>query len=1252
MRHVPWHVKGVRPEAREVARDAARRSGLSVGEWLNSIIIDADANADAEAEPVAAAAPSRRETRGDVQSIGGADVRFAAIGRQIDKMKRRIDDLLRAGNGRTAAPLPSDSSPAHLADAIMRIDRELQGLRRNGGHALADGVDEAFAEISARQQALDAEYAEPHAAGTSIAGPPAVDLGVIELQLRDITERINGLQGSCRADGIAAALARSAEDTAPRQAIEGMEKELRRLASRLDAAEPPPQLDRIVDSMRHDLADISRRIDTLPQRGAAPIEDRIRALSDQVAKLAVPPRAEDIASALRSDFADIRAALRHASAQPNGAAIEEQVRALAQDVAKLHPPLRAADVADAVRRDLADVSAALHNAMPTSALAALEQEVRSLNARIEANRMSQPDSPALADLERADLERALADISERLGAMTPAEDLATLNETIKELSRKADAIASDHAAPDLLRQLEQAIAALHGLASQVASQDAVAALSRDIQGLAERIDRGSRQEPDIMSALERRLAEMTDVLGRTHAPSGPVIPADFDTVIKRLADRLEAIQIPTVDPATLKNLEQRVAGLADKLDASQDRLGRIDLVERGMGEVAEQLKELRAQNEKKLQDIQHQLVTTTAEAISAPAEAIRRDVATLKEIHSSADRRTQDTFEAVYSTIEQVADRLAAIEQNFGERKSASAPAPAGPEPVGLSPVTIADAPAIVPSAAPIPDRAAAAVTQFPPAIQLRPSKPAPDPASKSPAPAPTAPIAPIAPAAGGRVMSDLPPDAPLEPGSGARRVRMVANAIDRIAASEAANAAAAGAKPPEPASPARANFVAAARRAAQAVASEHADAATVRGERAAPTPTGKSRATLAQRMGSRVKSVFLFISVILIVLGALRLALDLFHEPEGPASDPPAPADAVPPTSPQQQLPADAPRPGKGAGLTAPMPITRNATGFAGTTTLGQGPASGVLRDFAFPVTAPRSVLAGPLGPASTPAAAPAPVTAPVEPAALATTGSVPAPASSPQVPQGHDTAMSAEPQPTAPREPPRDLTTDALPATIGSKALIAAATAGEPGASYEIASRYAEGRNVPQDLALAAAWFERATRSGMAPAQFRLGSMYEKGLGLKRDLQEARRLYLAAADRGNAKAMHNLAVLYAEGIDGKPDYPAAAQWFRKAAGYGVVDSQYNLAILYARGVGIGQSLAESYKWFALAAKGGDKDASKKRDDIASRLEPRQLEAAKQAVEAFVAEHQPEEANATKAPPGGWDQVVAAAPTKPKAGR
>ena len=36
---VPWSVKGIRPEARETTREAARRSGVSLGEWLNSVIL-------------------------------------------------------------------------------------------------------------------------------------------------------------------------------------------------------------------------------------------------------------------------------------------------------------------------------------------------------------------------------------------------------------------------------------------------------------------------------------------------------------------------------------------------------------------------------------------------------------------------------------------------------------------------------------------------------------------------------------------------------------------------------------------------------------------------------------------------------------------------------------------------------------------------------------------------------------------------------------------------------------------------------------------------------------------------------------------------------------------------------------------------------------------------------------------------------------------------------------------------------------
>ena len=180
------------------------------------------------------------------------------------------------------------------------------------------------------------------------------------------------------------------------------------------------------------------------------------------------------------------------------------------------------------------------------------------------------------------------------------------------------------------------------------------------------------------------------------------------------------------------------------------------------------------------------------------------------------------------------------------------------------------------------------------------------------------------------------------------------------------------------------------------------------------------------------------------------------------------------------------------------------------------------------------------------------------------------------------------------------------------------------------------------------AARWLERAANAGFVPAQFRLAGLNEKGDGVKKDPQAARRLYLSAANRGHAKAMHNLAVLYAEGVDGRPDYKLAAQWFRKAAGYGIADSQYNLAILYARGIGVETNLAESYKWFALAAANGDADASKKRDEVAARLDQQTMMAARLATQTFTPDREPDDAINLKAPPGGWDRAPAQ-PVKPK---
>ena len=606
------------------------------------------------------------------------------------------------------------------------------------------------------------------------------------------------------------------------------------------------------------------------------------------------------------------------------------MRVLTEEIAKLSPPVRAEEIAAALRKDLSEIAEALKNAVPPGALASLESQVRELGARVEGNRATLQDHPVIGEIERS-----LADLRQRLEVMAPIGDVASLAETVRTLSTRADAIANQVAAPERLQQLDEAIATLRELVGHIASPADIAALSRDIQALAEKVDNSARPDEHstaAMMTLDRRLAEMAAAFDNRHAEA-VAIPSDLEALFARLANRLDSVEALCGDPGALHALDGRIAGLVDKLDASEARFGRLDTVERGVADLVEQIQALRTQNDDKLQAIQRELIDNTTRAVSEPAEAIRRDVATLKELQSAIDRRTQDTFEAVYGTIEQVVDRLASIEEdrrpkdNPGHDAGAHnpghdpgnprpnnpgpqipgpippqiplphTPAPQNSGPQNIAPdipgpkasaekpmpVLVADAPALAPAATPLRERLVLAMEDAKPGVSVRP------------------------------LVSDLPPDAPLEPGSGARRIRAMAGALDRIAGADAAPAPA-PAVPSEPDTAVRANFVAAARRAARAVAGEQNGAPatrfTVTGEE-----KGKRTGAFVMRFGPQIKAVIVGISVVAIVLGALRLAMDLFT---GAGANAPTTEMQAPDTAPiaPPVMPPNPPTPGKGAGI------------------------------------------------------------------------------------------------------------------------------------------------------------------------------------------------------------------------------------------------------------------------------------------------------------------------------------------------
>lgn len=245
--------------------------------------------------------------------------------------------------------------------------------------------------------------------------------------------------------------------------------------------------------------------------------------------------------------------------------------------------------------------------------------------------------------------------------------------------------------------------------------------------------------------------------------------------------------------------------------------------------------------------------------------------------------------------------------------------------------------------------------------------------------------------------------------------------------------------------------------------------------------------------------------------------------------------------------------------------------------------------------------------------------------------------PPATPTVAEAPAPAPVATPQPA-----PAALDLPPIPDQITSVRLRSAAQAGEPRALFEIGVRLTEGRGMPRDLAAASLWYKLAGDRGFAPALYRYANMLEKGQGVAKDIKEAMRLYQRAADLGSRKATHNLAVLFASGaVDGKAELDKAFPLFLSAAEQGLVDSQYNLAVLYASGQGTKQNLIEAYKWFAIAAQNGDREAAKKRDETGARLDGQALVNARLAAQAFHPKTMDPVANDEQAPSGLWEDVL-----------
>ncbi|TAX90622.1 hemagglutinin [Rhizobium leguminosarum] len=1135
-----------------------------------------------------------------------------ALNRTIEGLEARIEGLM--GSGREQRPRTATAErDAYAASHAPRAAK-----------APPEPRPDPLAEIRQRQRALEAGRERPYAreqapqlrepAPRAAAPVPGPVLRAGDDTMTEIAQALVNLRQDLKRD-----------------ISEGVTREMNALRTELREIKTNAGDGRFADDMRADMGRLAQSITQLTGRSVAPEATGLREDFEELRSLMDGLAREDSLRHMENRWDGFENRL--AALDTEG--LQEELVSLAYRLDDIKRHIGGMGESPAVRAledKLISIATAMehfgnmiqpHDRVMSEQFAAMDMRLDEISRAIAASgRTATANDPGL--MQR--LENRLSALADQIDLMShdaanrvnPADELAM---RLEALTGRVEEMTKAEATSRLDERLEHLSYLLERTQETAPQPDLTGTLS-DISRKIDALENGAVN--DVLAQRLDHLARRIDEMAYQQQAPAPAAAVVDDSAFLRLEGRLsdiaarleESTSAAPTDPRALKNLEDQIANLSALMSAPRESAAIPPELDQRMGAIEDYM----ATSDEYIIEAARQAAEAVVEAYSRhggpqgvmPAAdmsaltALAEDLRHLEDLSRDSEERTHKTFQALHETLVHIADRLDGMEDRgrpLAQMPVADVDFDVDPYALMVAEADVNRTPAAVPAAkaspvirtaevaaeAAAPAQAAAmsgtsaiaieaatGTTEAATAAQakasllaslgkrLLPGKKAESRATERPMIDPAPSIDPT---------DVVPTDAAnelLEPGSGAPDVKKI---LERVRASQSA----ARGKPAGETD--RADYIAAARRAAQAAAMEvdanpkqAASKAEKKGATADKAGKASDKAGKTSAFSRYRRPILLAVGAVLLAIMAFPLARTLTSGERAP--QPPAevsaltgaaenPAPALPEATPAQPDAA-------ALGTTAPAaeavpPAAEQAQPEA------TPPVAGEHLTDMVPLDGEGAATLAPPAPSG---------------AAQETSGFVPAPA-----PQAAIT----------------------IPDTVQPKSLADAASSGDALALFEIGARYSDGRNgMTVDQKQAASWYQLAADKGFAPAQYRLGSMYEKGNGVERDITKAKAFYEQAANQGNASAMHNLAVLYASGALGQQDYATAASWFTKAANLGITDSQFNLAILCARGNGVPADLEESYKWFAIAAKGGDKDAAQKRDEVAKAMKPDQLERAR----------------------------------------
>jgi localization factor PodJL len=655
---LPWSVRGVDPDIREQAVEAAQRSGLSVGQWLNQVLVgnlDSDDN-EIDSPP----APSRRARRRTARLDELADrldrlgkPRSPVAGRGADEnaqmielLENAVEAIERLERRQADEPeAPRRAGPGKIADILSGLERRLEklGRERPGSplpgdrpelHALSD-ADPAFArvlaEIEARRRRLDSEPM-PACNPVRVDTVPQAAPDGIRQQLDLLVSRIDEMR------------ARPAPDTTR------LQDRLDEIAGRISEWRNDGRSDEVA-TLRRELTGLAQTIEQLaPERLVGVVEQTVAGVVERAAFAHGGSLPDRLMAPIERMQEDVQAVLREIVAGRGMDRLSQEVGNIARRLDGIAEGAGQFGRIDDIARETAAIKTLVVQALRAEPLEGLARQIEALGRQIERFGKASPGS------DRAVLD-AVHDVRDRLERIDPAATFKAIEGRLGAIARIEDKL------DDLARGMKS-------LASGVQPLPQLDQIAERLERIDRALDSGKGKPLAGVEKLATRLEAIGSALDRAADGQSDPNAGQILTMLEEIAARIDQAQRAPVEAPALDAIHGEISRLARRIEETGGA---------GMGGVERAISDLFAELDSTRRDLRD---SAEAAALRAAQEAvkqaprdgaqdalaaeglllIKRDLGEFKSAQGEAERRMRQTLEGLQGAIESLASRVAPTE--------------------------------------------------------------------------------------------------------------------------------------------------------------------------------------------------------------------------------------------------------------------------------------------------------------------------------------------------------------------------------------------------------------------------------------------------------------------------------------------------------------------------------------------------------------------------------------------------------------